>query len=169
MTLRRMLPILCALMLAVAAPLVRPSAVAAQSDNVRVTFQFIEADGFVENDPAIAPIVDQLRRLFRFEGYRLLTEATTTASRPGPEMPSMVSQSVSPADDTQFGVEMQLWHNAESEAIRVSLSIRDNAVGVGVMEVTVNARPGQTIVLGSSKYRPDRPTLIVAFRIDEMD
>jgi len=40
--------------------------------NVLLTFQLIQADGFTEQDPEISEVVSQLRKLFSFEGYRLL-------------------------------------------------------------------------------------------------
>lgn len=45
---------------------------------VRLFFQLIEADGAQTTDPAIADVEAELRKLFRFEGYRLMSEATVT-------------------------------------------------------------------------------------------
>lgn len=45
---------------------------------VRLFFQLIEADGARTTDPAIADVETELRKLFRFEGYRLMSEATVT-------------------------------------------------------------------------------------------
>ena len=44
----------------------------------------LEADGFDTVDPAIADVVDELRKLFRYEGYRLGSTSVLTAGM-GPE------------------------------------------------------------------------------------
>ena len=48
--------------------------------NVRLVFTIIQADGAGPVDSSIAPIEAQLRRLFRFQGYRVLAQAVTVAS-----------------------------------------------------------------------------------------
>jgi hypothetical protein len=48
--------------------------------NVRLVFTIIEADGAGPVDSSIAPIEAQLRRLFRFRGYRALAQTVTVAS-----------------------------------------------------------------------------------------
>jgi len=47
--------------------------------NVRLVFTVIQADGAGPVDSSIAPIEAQLRRLFRFRGYRVLAQAVTLA------------------------------------------------------------------------------------------
>jgi hypothetical protein len=42
---------------------------------VRLNFQLIEADGAAQGDPAISEVEAELRRLFRYQGYRLVNEA----------------------------------------------------------------------------------------------
>jgi hypothetical protein len=42
--------------------------------SVMLHFQIIEADGAATTDPAIADVEAELRRLFRFDGYRLVAE-----------------------------------------------------------------------------------------------
>ena len=44
--------------------------------SVTLHFQLIEANGARESDPEIAEVETELRKLFRFEGYRLMTEAS---------------------------------------------------------------------------------------------
>ena len=41
--------------------------------NVLLTFHLVEADGFADEDPEISDVVSQLRNLFNFRGYRLLS------------------------------------------------------------------------------------------------
>ena len=42
---------------------------------VRLRFKLIEADGVATRDPRIADVEAALRGLFRFRGYRLITDA----------------------------------------------------------------------------------------------
>ena len=46
--------------------------------SVALQFQLIEANGNVEVDPRIAEVEEALRKLFRFDGYRLITETVVT-------------------------------------------------------------------------------------------
>lgn len=48
--------------------------------DIRLHFQLIEADGFTDTDPAIAPVEAQLRKVFQFKGYRLMGEAVVGAT-----------------------------------------------------------------------------------------
>ena len=41
--------------------------------NVQLVFHLVEADGFTDDDPEISDVVSELRRLFNFQGYRLLS------------------------------------------------------------------------------------------------
>jgi hypothetical protein len=63
--------------------LARIEALLKEHDRAPVTivlrFQLIAAESTQTRDPAIAAVESQLRNLFRFPGYRLLSEATATA------------------------------------------------------------------------------------------
>jgi len=48
--------------------------------SVRLVFMIIQADGAGPVDTLIAPIETQLRRLFRFRGYRMAAQAVTVAT-----------------------------------------------------------------------------------------
>src|SRR5436309_2835474 len=50
---------------------------------VRLTFHLIEADGATSTDPAIRDVEATLRRLFRFQGYRLVAEGVVSATEKG--------------------------------------------------------------------------------------
>jgi len=47
--------------------------------NVRLTFQIIQADGQQKVDPAIADVEQELKRLFRYDGYMLIGQASIQA------------------------------------------------------------------------------------------
>ena len=49
-------------------------------ENVRLRFQIIRANGAGPVDSSIAPIEAQLRRLFRFRGYRLVAQTSTVSA-----------------------------------------------------------------------------------------
>jgi len=62
-----------------------PTAVSAQGTeirpiNVRLTFHLIEADGEQRADPEILAVTTELRKLFRFDGYRLVTKSVLNAT-----------------------------------------------------------------------------------------
>ena len=48
-------------------------ATAPEIHNVLLTFHLVQADGFTDEDPEISHVVSELRKLFNFEGYRLLS------------------------------------------------------------------------------------------------
>jgi type II secretory pathway component GspD/PulD (secretin) len=133
----------------------------------RLHFQLIEADGFSESDARIAVVEQELRRVFQFRGYRLAGETLVTASDA-----SNLHQELRSADgdyaitvgnmySTAPGVvrleEIRLWAPApdgEGRSQRVAL------------QTTVNIRPGQTLVLGSSPKDGSTATLFLAVRAD---
>ncbi len=134
-------------------------------DNVRLTFQLIQADGFTDPDPRIGDVVNQFERLFRFEGYRLLTEATVLLAVPDEGDSSSARQGIAASEEDRF--RMQVVLEEREGASRLYLELEEVYTEEILLEVGVNVRDGQTVVLGSSKYDPDKPTLIVAVRVNE--
>lgn len=159
------------LLAALALLLLAPLAARAQAQatgNLRVTVQLIEADGFTDTDPRIADVVGQLEQLFRFDGYRLLSEATLLVSRPTVDGPDeYATQRIAPTEERVFDIELYLSNPGAGDAVRAGLLLEDRFQGSRVLEVGVNVRPGQTVVLGSARYAPDQPTLIVVLRMAE--
>lgn len=131
----------------------------------RLHFQLIEADGFSESDARIAEVEEELRRVFQFRGYRLAGETLVTATDA-----SNLQQELRSADgdylitvgnvySTAPGVvrldEITLWApDGEGRSKRPAL------------QTTVNIRPGQTLVLGSSPKDGSTATLFLAVRAD---
>ena len=129
----------------------------------RLRFQLIEADSFQDEDPAIAEVVEELRKLFRFEGYRLIGDALVAISSHG--------------DFTQpfFGVEGV--ENGLSDPYLVQGTAEFDGrgpvrlhgirlLGKGpILETSVNAAIGQTLVMGASKTI-DGKTLILTVRAE---
>lgn len=126
------------------------------AERIRLRFQLIAADGASGSDPAISDVVEELRRLFRFDGYRLLGEAVVTADRgevrqgfPGEEWFIHIS-SVSPSAPGTLRLEgLELW--------------REGRGGVLATSVTVSA--GRTLVLGSAPGAGDG-TVVLAVKAE---
>lgn len=123
--------------------------------DIRLHFQLIEADGFTGSDPSIADVEEELRKLFRFQGYRLAGEATVVAA-------------------DYADVHQLIRAGEESYSLEVSVSrvgpdatrLQDvSLVGRGVqLGTSVNVRPGQTVVLGSSPRTDATGTLFLTVR-----
>ena len=128
---------------------------------VRLNFQLIEANGAAQGDPAIADVEAELRRLFRYEGYRLVNEAVV-----GGMEGSHIEQVVG----TNWNEEGWII-TASIGSVRV---IDDSGwvqmeVGVrsptrGAFMTRVNARIGQTMVVGNAELMTGGGTLILTVR-----
>jgi len=116
---------------------------------VRLYFQLIEADSFEDEDPAIANVVQELRSLFRFEGYRLMGEAMVPVAG-GSQDRQAFSQRF-------LGVDNPIVVEAEARLLRTGIVrlepvvLRDS--WSDLMTATVNVTPGQTIVIGGAQAR----------------
>ena len=125
---------------------------------VRLRFQIIEADGFTERDARIADVQSALEELFRFEGYRLLTETPLAL------MEGASSSQILAVDDRQFQIEAHLEQVRGTGArgsVELVVGLAEFGDGYGPSINTTMAVPvGQTVVLGSAKAR-DKATLIL--------
>lgn len=125
----------------------------------RLHFRIIEADGGPESDPALADIEAALpKEVFRFKNYRLAGEAVMT----GREGSRILQHVAGPRG--RYVIEGRIGDiRAVDDSGRVQLEVqlwtRD---GVEVFGTAVNARVGQTLVLGSAQPAPDRGALILA-------
>lgn len=125
---------------------------------VRLHFQLIEADGATAADPAISDVETELRRLFRYQGYRLVTEAVVG----GTEF-SHVEQAVG-TDRGEWMVSAfieSVRTSGDSGIVRVRAGVRNQH---GAFETTVNARFGQTLVVGNAQLMQGGGTLILTVR-----
>ncbi len=145
---------------------------------VRFRFYLVQADGFTEQDPEIADVVNELEKLFNFQGYRLLTtpvlnivlENRTTLRR----LDGHGTQRIVVGDSEvpwELSVDVRA-APAASPTIRVEVSltsivpwnIRENARRDPVevyLEAAVTIRDGQTVVLGSTRTSAEEPVLIL--------
>ena len=133
----------------------------ARSD-VRLRFQVIEADGFTDSDPAIAEVEAELRKVFQFRGYRLAAEAVVSVTDR-----SEIRQVLS--DDSgvyEIGADVY-W--AQPGTIRLQdVRLNTSVPGAG-LRTTVNIRPGQTLVLGSSSMAGSERTLLFTVKAEAVD
>jgi len=118
---------------------------------MRLYFQLIEADSFQEEDPAIADVVRELRSLFRFGGYRLLSEAMIPVAG-GSQQPQQFSQRF-------LGVDNPIMVEAAARVLR-SGTVRLDPVQLRdtwreLLSTSVNVTPGQTIVIGGTQARTE--------------
>ena len=138
---------------------------------IRLYFQLIEADSFQEEDPAIAEVVEELRGLFRYQGYRLLGEAVVPVAG-GNRGRQQFSQGF-------LGVENPIKVEASVNFLRTG-NIRLDPVELSdtwdkLMTTSVIISPGQTIVLGGVQARTEmidgrrsgRTVLILTVRAEE--
>lgn len=140
----------------------RQPAVLAQ--NIRLTFHLIEANGFQTVDPAIADVVQELRGLFRFEGYRLLGTSLLTGVLD--EQASMVRQRIAVEEMNPLELRAAIMRSANAETARIEVELSDVYSSYGLMSVSVNVRDGQTVVLGSGRPDGARGTLILVMSAD---
>jgi type II secretory pathway component GspD/PulD (secretin) len=112
---------------------------------VRLHFQLIEADGARTADPRIAEVEAELKKLFRFTGYRLLTEAVLSGTAR-----SSVSQTLGEAQNFAIGVDITDVRTINDTGI-VSMNVQlRSQFGTGLGS-QINAREGQTVVLGNTR------------------
>jgi hypothetical protein len=128
--------------------------------DLRLRFQLIEADGFTGVDPAIADVEAALRDLFRFSGYRLVSESMITAAQH-----SNSSQRLLGSGDLPLFLSLRVNRissagDRSSADIEVTLGAADRMI----LETRVVVPGGQIVVLGTARPFEDRGALILVVR-----
>jgi len=126
---------------------------------VRLHFQLIGADGAATTDPAIAEVETELRKLFRYEGYELLTEAVV-----GGTEGSHIEQVVGARQEAWIVTAAIVNVRAVGDSGTVQIHAGVRSTNWGSFETTVNARFGQTLVVGNAQLMSDGGTLILTVR-----
>lgn len=127
--------------------------------SVRLHFQLIEADGTAPTDPRIADVETQLKKLFRFAGYRLIGEAYA-AGTPG----SGVQQDVAGTGGLYFiqaGIE-DVSGTGDSGIVHLTVQLRQR--GATGIRAAVDARNGQTVVLGNAPMGTSTKTVVLTVK-----
>lgn len=152
-------------------------------ENVLLTFRLVEANGFSDDDPEISDVVAELRKLFNFEGYRLLSTSVFNvgllpATRTANALEGTGSQRIFPSgSDAPLTLSAVLATRRATRSVRATVILTDatvRTVGATVterlplLEASATFRDGQTMVLGTPRRGADEPVLIliVTPRID---
>lgn len=128
---------------------------------VRLRFQVIEADGFSERDDRIGDVQTALDELFRFEGYRLVTEAQLALMEG--------TSSTQSAGDArrQFSISAevrQVRGSGDRGSVVLEVGFGEYGAPGSNINTTLTVPVGQTVVLGSTKGRLATTTMILTVR-----
>lgn len=157
--------------------------------NVLLTFHLIQADGFTDQDPEISDVVNELRKLFNFRGYRLLSTSVFNVGLDGyggDYLTGYGSQRIyTDGSDTRLTIVAEVSSQTSMGPVRAKVTLTDKSTrpirgpaGATVMrrgteafpllEASVTIRDGQRVVLGSARPTADEPVLILVVtpRID---
>lgn len=145
--------------------------------NVLLTFHLVQADGFTDQDPEIANVVSQLRKLFNFEGYRLLATSVFNVglilNRQETHVTGEGSQRIIAGDsETPFTIRADVSSPRATGAVRARVTLTDvimrqlnprmgSTERAPLLEASVTIRDGQTVVLGSARRTAGEPVLIL--------
>ncbi|MGD2135017.1 MAG: secretin N-terminal domain-containing protein [Gemmatimonadales bacterium] len=127
---------------------------------VQLRFQLIEADGNGGSDPAIADIEAELRRLFRFEGYRLAAEAYLGGAEGSSIEQAIGSDQHTPPQWILSARIHEVRARGDSGIVRMTVGVRSPIAGG--METALNARAGQTVIVGNAELQQGGGTIILA-------
>lgn len=123
---------------------------------VRLTFQLIEADGAAAREPAIADVEEELRKLFRFRGYRLVAEGLLSGVAGGEATQTLDG----PGGPYHLIAEIREVRGSGDSAT-VWLSVHLGISGEGtVLATNVRVPVGKIAVLGNARAAP-KGTLIL--------
>ncbi len=152
--------------------------------NVQFVFDLVQADGFTDEDPGIADVVAELRMLFNFRGYRLLSTSVLNVglaqqTNSSASVSGSGSQRIVPGDyKTPLAISAEVSARRSTSVVRARVVLTDvtsrvtgNAVlreRLPLLEASVTIRDGQRVVLGSARRSAEEPVLIliVTPRID---
>jgi len=130
---------------------------------VRLHFQLIEAsdDAPTERfDPAIGDVVTELRNLFKYKSYRLLTSAVVGGSE-GSHIEQIVGDPRNPDEDVFRLVATIGTVRGTGDSATVQLEVGVHNPMRGALQTTVNARNGQTLVVGNAQLARGGGTVIL--------
>ena len=147
-------------------------------DNVLLTFHLIQADGFTDEDPEISDVVSELRKLFNFRGYRLLSTSVFNVGLARSNMDRNVLvgdglQRIVPADSgTPLTIKAELSSRRSTGTVRAKVTLTDvtrrqvvfsgaSTERLPLLEASVTIRDGQRVVLGSARRSAEEPVLIL--------
>lgn len=143
---------------------------------LQLIFHLVQADGFTEQDPEIADVVTELRKLFNFKGYRLLSTSVQNVvleRHYSGRLDGSGTQRIVVGDSAEpWALSVDVTAHPSSPTMRVAVrltsvvawSIREHATRDPVetyLEASVTVRGGQKVVLGSTRPSAEEPALIL--------
>jgi len=151
--------------------------------NVQLVFHLVEADGFTDDDPEISDVVSELRRLFNFQGYRLLSTSVLNVglARTSNVMVGGSGSQRIVADDaeTRLAIHADVSARRLTRNVRAKVTLTEATSGNStfrepderevfvlellepLLEASVTIRDGQRVVLGSARRSAEDPVLIL--------
>jgi len=129
--------------------------------NIRLQFQIIRADGAGPADASIASIEAQLRRLFRFTGYRLLAQSSTVST--GHSGFRLRATSGNDVYDIEGSLEDALIMG-DSGSARLTINLASARHGP-ILNTRLNIRLGHTAVIGGQPVG-EAGALVLAVRAE---
>jgi len=129
---------------------------------VRLHFQLIEADGASAPDSSIAAVETELKKLFRFAGYKLVAEAVLTGSAQS-HVEQGIGRALSNGVPYLLGVDIGEVRTIGDSGF-VSLQVQLRSACCGALTTRINARAGQTVVLGNAQLDNTGNTKILTVR-----
>jgi len=127
---------------------------------VELYFQLIEADGAAGVDSSISEIETELRKLFKFRGYKLAAEAYV-----GGTEGSSIQQVIGPQGDprVQWILSARIHRvRARGDSGTILMTVGVHNPVAGAIETDINARAGQTVVVGNAQLLQGGGTVILA-------
>ncbi|WP_423925027.1 hypothetical protein [Candidatus Palauibacter sp.] len=139
--------------------------------NVQLIFHLVEADGFTDEDIEISDVVAELRKLFNFRGYRLLSTSMLNVglAQSMAGVTGSGSQRIIAHDsETPLTIQAEVSARRSARTVRAKVTLTDVFSRWSLLEASVTIRDGQRVVLGSARRSAEEPVLILVVtpRID---
>ena len=153
--------------------------------NVLLTFHLVQADGFTGEDPEISEVVSELRKIFNFKGYRLLSTSVfniglVRSSRGAYVIGDGLQRVFLTGSDAALTIKAEVSSRlAPPGTVRAKVTLTDattrpterstsRSERLPLLEASATIRDGKTMVVGSPRRTADGPVLflIVTPRID---
>ena len=153
--------------------------------NVLLTFHLVQADGFTDEDPEISEVVSELRKIFNFKGYRLLSTSVfniglVRSSRGAYVIGDGLQRIFLTGSDAALTIKAEVSSRlAPPGTVRAKVTLTDATTRpterstsrqerLPLLEASATIRDSKTMVVGSPRRTADGPVLflIVTPRID---
>ena len=131
--------------------------------SLALSFQVIFGDGASSTDPAIAEVVSELRKLFRFEGYQLRAEGVVTGLERTRVHQKMFDQGESNQQMVFGSYDVTTFIGSVSgpaDSSVVDLSLELHGENQGLLETSVVLGIGNTVVMGTLQLPGDRALIL---------